>query len=76
MKDKPNFYDVITSGTGGYKLWKRGNKKATRVYNNGLEMRDSVAYYLISRQCEITIHHPDATVWRILKSNKINPRYY
>jgi hypothetical protein len=75
MSYKREFYDVITSGTCGYKLWKRGNSKATKVYNNGLDMRDSVAYYLISRECEIVIHHPDASVWRILKSDKVHPRY-
>ena len=75
MGKPPEIYDVITSGNSGYKLWKRGNKKATRIYKNGMEMRDDVGYYLISRECEIIIHHPDASVWRILKSDKVHPRY-
>jgi len=75
MSNKCEIYDVITSGTSGYKLWKRGNKKATRIYKNGMEMRDDVGYYLISRECEIVIHHPDTSVWRILKSDKVHPRY-
>jgi len=71
MSNKPEIYDVITSGTSGYKLWKRGNKKATRVYKNGMEMRDDVGYYLISRDCKIYIHKADASVWRVLESHNL-----
>ena len=74
-KKPPEIYDVITAGANGYRLWKRGNKKATKICKHGVEMRDVVGYYLISRECEIIIHHSDASVWRILKSDKVHPRY-
>jgi len=68
-------YHVITTGKHGYKLWKQGNKKATRVYKDGVEMRDAVGYYLISRECDVIIHHPDASVWRVIKSDRVHPQY-
>jgi len=74
MKTNQEIYDVITSGNHSYKLWKRGNKRATRIYKDGIEMRVDIGYYLISRECEIIIHHSNALVWRILTSDKPHPR--
>ena len=37
------------------KLYKEGNKKATRVFKNGLEMQQYVGFLVLNRECSIDV---------------------
>jgi hypothetical protein len=62
-------YQVIYRGNK-LALFKSGNEKCTRVYRDGLEMRDDVAFYLFNRDTRVVIHNKDGTVNRTIISLK------
>jgi hypothetical protein len=54
-----------------YRFKKEGNKRATRVYNNGLEMSQAIGWYLLNRRpCKIIVHTHSGSVETIISSEK------
>jgi hypothetical protein len=54
-----------------YRLKKEGNKRATRVYDTGLEMSQAIGWYLLNRKpCKIVVHTWSGLVDTIITSEK------
>ena len=62
-----DYFYVIRLGKK-YALYKIGNTRNTRVYKDGLEMRQDISFYLVNCDCRIAIHNKDGTVDRVIVS--------
>jgi hypothetical protein len=63
-----DIYDVVHTGRKKFKLLKRGNKRAVRIYPTGLAMRADVSFYLFNRDCQAWVHNKDGSIARIINS--------
>ena len=61
-------YNIVPS-KGKYRFIRKGNKKATRIYDTGFEMSQALGYYLLNNNdITIYVHNKDGTVSSIITS--------
>jgi len=50
-------YHVITRGSKKYEIKKRGGERATRVFEDGLELQQYIGWLVLNRPCRIVTHN-------------------